>query len=70
MRVAGAPAGEQHLAHVGHVVAVGVLEEQRVRRLVDDDAAVGEGQAGRDAQLVGEDGELVGLAVAVGVLAG
>ena len=33
------------------------------------DAAVGEGEARRDAQLVGEDGELVGLAVAVGVLA-
>ncbi len=38
------------------------------RRLVDDHAAVGEGQAGGNAQLVGEDGELVGLAVAVGVL--
>ena len=69
MGVAGAPAGEEDLADVGLVVAVGVLEEQRVGRLVDDHAAVGEGEAGRDAQLVGEDGELVGLAVAVGVLA-
>ena len=67
--VAGAPAGEENLADVGLVVAVGVLEEQGVGRLVDDQAAVGEGHAGGDAQLVGEDGELVGLAVAVGVLA-
>ena len=39
------------------------------RRLMNDDAAVGERQARRDAQLVGEDGELVGHAVAVGVFA-
>ena len=32
--VARAPAGEQDLAHVGLAVAVGVLEEQRVRGLV------------------------------------
>ena len=36
---------------------------------MDDDAAACEHEAGRDAQLVGEDGELVGLAVAVGVFA-
>ena len=39
--VAGAPAGEQDLAHVGLAVAVGILEEERVGCLEDDHAAVG-----------------------------
>ena len=56
-------------AHVRLVVAVGVLEEKEARRLADDEPAIGERQAGRDVQLVGEDGELVRLAVAIGVLA-
>ena len=34
----------------------------------DDDAAVGEDQAGGQVEVIGEDGDLVGLAVAVGVL--
>ena len=69
VRVAGPPAGEQDLADVGLVVAVGVLEEERVGGLGDDQAAVDVDHAGGDAQLVGEDRELVGLAVAVGILA-
>ena len=69
MGIADAPARHDDLADVGLVVAVGILEEDERRRLADDDAAVGEDDAGGDIQLVGEDGELVGLAVAVGVLA-
>ncbi len=68
MRVALSPARAQDLALVGLVVAVGVLEKEDVRRLRDDDAAVGEHQARRDVELVGEHRELVGLAVAIGVL--
>ena len=34
----------------------------------DDHAAIGEHQAGRQVEMVGEDRELVGAAVAVGVL--
>ena len=69
VRVARAPAGEQHFAHIGHVVAVGVLEEQRLRRFLHDHAAVAKADAGGNAELVGKDGELVGPAVAVGVFA-
>ena len=69
VRVADAPTRHDDLADVGLVVAVGVLEEDERRRLAYDDAAVGEDDAGRDVEAVGEDGELVGLAVAVGVLA-
>ena len=65
--VVGGPAGEQDLPHVGDAVAVGVLEEQGVRGLVDDDAAVNAQQARRDRQLVGEHGELVRPAIPVGV---
>ncbi|CAA9388778.1 MAG: hypothetical protein AVDCRST_MAG64-1080 [uncultured Phycisphaerae bacterium] len=66
--VVGAPAGEQHPPLVGLVVAVRVLQEQHVRGLGDDHPAVGEAQAGRDRQLVGEHGELVGDPVVVRVL--
>ena len=68
MGIALSPARAQNLSFVGLVVAIGVLEEQNLRRLRDDHAAVGEHQAGRDIELVYEDGELVRAPVAVGVL--
>ena len=66
--VARAEPGEERLALVGLAVAVGVLQEEHVRGLRDDQAAVDVAEARRDAQVLGEDGLLVGLAVAVGVL--
>ena len=69
MRVARAPAGEKRAALVGLVVAVGVFEEQRVRRLHDDDAAIRENKSGGNAQLVCEHRELVRPPIALGVLA-
>src|SRR5262249_41191940 len=68
VRIARAPAGEEHRPGVGPVVAVDVLQEHGLGYLVDDQAAPCEDHARGDAQAVGEDGELVGLAVAVGVL--
>ena len=68
VRVGRVEAGEDPLADVGLVVAVGVLQEHQVGRLGDQDAAVGELEAGRAMQAAGEDDLLVGLAVAVGVL--
>ena len=61
-------AGEQDLALVGLAVAVRVVEEQHVGGLRHDQAAVGVAERGGDAQVLGEDGLLVGPAVAVGVL--
>src|SRR5262249_10655015 len=69
MRIARRPAGEQCLAHVRFTVTVCVFQKERVRRLMDDDSTVGKSETGRDAQFVGKDGDLVGPAVAVGVLA-
>ena len=40
VRVAGAPATEEHLSQVGLAVAVGVFEQEHVRRLRHDQAAV------------------------------
>ena len=57
--IADPPAGAQHLPDVSLAVAVGVLEKEEVRRRRDEDPAVGEGQARRDVQMVGEDRELV-----------
>ena len=67
--IADAPARDDDLTDVGLVVAIVVLEEDEIRGLRDDHAAVGEDEARRDVELVGEDRELVGLAVAVGVFA-
>ena len=74
-----AEAGQERIALVGLVVAVGVLEHEQVGAVADEDAAalvlavlavlLLDGDAHRDGEdLVGEDGHLVGLAVAVGVL--
>jgi hypothetical protein len=67
--VAHAPSLEEHLAFVGPVVAVGVAQEQGLAALDHDQAPVDAAESGRDGELVGEDRELVGLAVTVGVLA-
>ncbi len=64
-----AEASEEYFFDVGLVVAIGILQKQHVRGLRDDEAAVGERQTRRDAQSLGEAGELVGLAVVVGVFA-
>ena len=74
-----AEAGQQDRPLVGLVVAVGVLEDEDIGAVADVDAGplvlavlavhLLDGQAHRDREdLVGEDGDLVGLAVAVGVL--
>ena len=44
VRVARAKAGEEHLAHVRLVVAVGVLEKEKLRSVRHDDAAAREGE--------------------------
>src|SRR5262249_25559167 len=49
--VLGAPTGEKDFADVGVVVALGGFQEQSVRGLRDDDATVGERDAGGNAQL-------------------
>ncbi len=81
VRVAFVPRAEQHFAHVGLVVAFGRFEKQRLRRMaaataarqlqaaVNDDAAVCERDARRNAQLVREHGELVCTARSLGILA-
>src|SRR5439155_19535208 len=57
--VAHAPAGEEHLALIGLVVAVCILEKLGFARVDNDDDAVRENKACRDTQLVGENRELV-----------
>ena len=69
MRIADAPARQDDLADVGLVVAVRVLEEDEGRGLADDDAALGEDDTRGDVEVVGEDRKLIGLAVAIRVLA-
>src|SRR5439155_7977507 len=67
--VASAPARQQHTTDISLEVAIGVFEEEHVTGFRHHDAAVHEHQRSREVQFVGEDRELVGLAVAVSVLA-
>ena len=67
MGVANAPGIHEHFTHIRVVVALSGLEEDQARWLGNDDAAVGKGDAGRQVQVVGENGELIGLAIAIRV---
>ena len=66
--VANAPPRAEDLPHVRLVVPIRVLQEQEMRRASDDDAAIRKCQAGRYVEVLGEDRELVGTSVAVGIL--
>lgn len=68
MGIGDAPAGVEDFADVGDVVAVGILEEEEVGCLGDDDAALGEDDGRGDIEAGGEDRDLIAAAVAVGVL--
>jgi hypothetical protein len=67
VRVAHFPRAKQHAPLVGPVVAVGVLQEQRFTPVVNDHAAIREGDACRNAQALRENGEAIGQAIVVGV---
>ena len=67
VRVAGAPATEEHLSQVGLAVAVGVLEQEHVRGLRHDQAAVAGQHARGNRQVLSEHVASVGPAVAIAV---
>src|SRR5688572_4107273 len=48
MSIADPPAGDDVPPHIDLVVAVGVFQKKKPGRLSDNDAAIGEGEAGRD----------------------
>ena len=56
------------LLHVGHAVALRVLHKPQRRWLRDEHAAIHAEQPARQDEAVGEDGALVHLPIAVGVL--
>ena len=58
---------EHDLADVGLVVTVGIFQENEVRLLRDIEPAIGDLEAGRQMEAVGEHRLFVGLSVAVGV---
>ncbi len=67
VRIGRVEAVQDAHAHVGLVVAVGVLQEDQIGRHGHVHAAVPEFESGRVVQMVGEGRTLVGLAVTVGV---
>ena len=67
MGIARPPPCRQHLAHVRLVISVGILQEQKVGHVGDDDPAAREGQRSGNVQTLGKHGYLVALTVAVGV---
>ena len=69
VRVSHVPAGDEDLFEIGLTVAVGVLEIDRFGPVLHDHTAAIERDGGWDTELVGEDRELVGDPIAVGVFA-
>ena len=67
MRVADTPAGEEHLAHVGFAVTVGIFQKESIGRLQNDHPAVMAEQTGGNIQSLGKDLERIGFAIVIGV---
>ena len=67
VRVPHIPTGNEHLLEIGLAVSIGILEIDRLGPILHDRAATIERDGGRDTELVGEDGELVGDPISVGV---
>jgi hypothetical protein len=61
MAVSGVEAAQDHLARVGAIVAVGILQEKQFALAADEDAAVEELEADRQVQSVGEHLHPVGF---------
>ena len=70
VRVVAAEAGDDDLRLAGRLAVGADLVEEDVGRVGDPDAAVADGDAGGDVQPLGEDGDLVDLAVAARCLRG
>src|SRR5258706_1073759 len=68
VRVTHAPTSKKHSTFVRLVIAVSVFENLGLARMNYNDASIGEDEARRNTQLVSENRELVGTAVAVCVL--
>ena len=60
--------GVEHLAHIGLAVAIRIFEIEDVRGAGDDQPALPRHDAADFEHMVGENGALVELAVAIGVL--
>ena len=69
MGVADAPAFDHHFADVCLVISIRIPEEKKAGRLGHDHATPGENQAGRQIQMIGKYGKLIGLAISIGVFA-
>ncbi len=69
MGVSLAPAVAEDFGNIGLVVAVGVFHEKNVGGHRDNGSIIGQNDAGRNIEAVGKNRKLVGLAIAVGVLA-
>src|SRR5690606_8353903 len=68
MGIERSPSIEEYFPHVGPVVPIGVLQEQKMRRLRNNYAPMGKDQTGGNVQTVCKDGKFVSPAVAVGIL--
>ena len=63
-----AEAGQHLRLFIGNIIAIGVAQEPQVRGLANIHPAVADEQAGGQRHAIGEDGHLVGHAVAIHVL--
>ena len=67
MSICAAESGDDNFLFVSLAVAIRILHKQQIGRIRDPDTAMSDGDSAGDIQAVHELGELVALAVAVGV---
>ena len=67
MRVARAPAGEEHLPLIGNTIVIGVFEKERIGCHRDDQAAVVSEHARGDGELLGEDLAVISPVITIGI---
>jgi len=67
VRIVAAETGDHDFLLIGAVVAVGVLQEQNVRRVRHPHAAMTDRDSRRNVQAFGKDGDFVDAAVVIGI---
>jgi len=68
VRVKGTPSVNQHFPHIGLIVPVRILEEQKVWGLGHDNTSIRKHERRRNVQPVGEYGYFISFAVVVRIL--
>ena len=69
MRIERTKACKKNFLHIGFIIAVGILQKQHMWCLRDVQTTVGKHHSSWDTEALSKIGELIGLAIFIGILA-